>query len=46
MNWKTFITGVTAGFAAGYVVKELTNQNSVASPEKVLSTIKSTLGQN
>lgn len=46
MNWKTLISGVAAGFAAGYVVKELTDQNKMASPEKILSTIKSTLGQD
>jgi len=45
VNWKTFISGVAAGFAAGYVVKELTNQSNITSPEKILSTIKSTLGQ-
>lgn len=44
MNWKTFITGAAAGFAAGYVVKELSNKNSMVSPEKVLTTIKTTLG--
>ena len=46
MNWKTFISGVAAGFAAGYVVKELANQGNIASPEKILSTIKSTIGQS
>ncbi|PQD94594.1 hypothetical protein CYL18_13080 [Pradoshia eiseniae] len=44
MNWKTFITGAAAGFAAGYVVKELSNKKGMVSPEKVLTTIKTTLG--
>lgn len=46
MNWKSFIGGIAAGFAAGYVVKELTNQTGLASPEKILSTIKTTLNQD
>lgn len=43
MNWKTFILGAAAGFAAGYAVKQATDLSMKASPDKVLSNVKTAM---
>lgn len=43
MNWKTFLLGTAAGFAAGYATKQLLDQSSKPSPDKVLAQVKETV---
>ncbi|MBM7692935.1 putative small secreted protein [Peribacillus deserti] len=43
MNWKSLLLGIGAGFAAGYTAKQLLDNKPEASPEKVLSHVKSLL---
>ncbi|MFB5282383.1 hypothetical protein [Peribacillus sp. Hz7] len=43
MNWKSFLLGAAAGFAAGIITKELLGPSGHASPEKVLADVKEKL---
>lgn len=43
MNWKTFLLGTAAGFAAGYATKQILDQSSKPSPDKVLAQVKETV---
>ena len=43
MNWKSFLLGAAAGFAAGIITKELLGPSGHTSPEKVLADVKEKL---
>ncbi|KWW20100.1 MULTISPECIES: hypothetical protein [Peribacillus] len=43
MNWKTFLLGTAAGFAAGYATKQILEQSTRTSPDKVLAHVKETV---
>ncbi|MCK1991896.1 PepSY domain-containing protein [Peribacillus muralis] len=43
MNWKTFLLGTAAGFAAGFAAKQILDQSSGPSPDKVLAQVKETV---
>ncbi|KUP06717.1 hypothetical protein Q73_11255 [Bacillus coahuilensis m2-6] len=40
MNWKSLLIGTIAGFAGGYLVKELSTSSSYVSSEAVLEKVK------
>jgi len=46
MNWKSFFLGAAVGLIGGYVTKEILNQNTNVSPEKVLELVKKQFKQN
>ncbi|MDR6122044.1 putative small secreted protein [Bacillus sp. SLBN-46] len=46
MNWKSFIVGAAVGLIGGYVVKEVIDQKTNVSPEKVLEQVKRQFKQN
>jgi len=46
MNWKSFFLGAAVGIVGGYVTKEILNQKTYVSPEKVLEHVKKQFKQN
>lgn len=46
MNWKSFFVGAAVGLIGGYVVKEVIDQKTNVSPEKVLEQVKKQFKQN
>jgi predicted small secreted protein len=40
MNWKSFLVGAAVGLIGGYIVKEVIDQKTNVSPEKVLEQVK------
>ncbi|WP_010174222.1 hypothetical protein [Bacillus coahuilensis] len=45
MNWKSLLIGTIAGFAGGYLVKELSTSSSYVSSEAVLEKVKKHSGK-
>ncbi|WP_018664039.1 propeptide PepSY amd peptidase M4 [Heyndrickxia acidiproducens] len=46
MNWKTFVTGIAVGAAAGYAMNEAVHRAVTASPESVLAKVKKAFKEN
>ncbi|MEH7331533.1 PepSY domain-containing protein [Neobacillus drentensis] len=46
MNWKSFLLGAAFGAIGGYAAKEILNQKTTVSPEKVLAHVKKQFKQN